>query len=97
MDESKFGAILGSPRMNRCIADGPRLAGGRSAIRQNQHMDADSLRPSCGRSEHIPGHSVTFYTMSSRYFVKSLTLVHEFHHWKELGLRALICFWAMDS
>ena len=23
MDESKFGAILGSLRMNRCIADGP--------------------------------------------------------------------------
>ena len=36
MDESKFGAILGSLRMNRCIADGPRLAGGRSAISQNQ-------------------------------------------------------------
>ena len=49
-----------------------------------------------GRSEHIPGHSATFYTMSSRYFVKSLTLVHGFLHWKELGLRALICFWAMD-
>ena len=25
MDESKFGAILGSLRMNRCIADGPPL------------------------------------------------------------------------
>ena len=33
MDESKFGAILGSLRMNKCIADGPRLAGGRSAVR----------------------------------------------------------------
>ena len=50
-----------------------------------------------GRSEHIPGHSATFYTMSSRYFVKSLTLVLGFHHWKELGLGALIYFWAMDS
>ena len=25
MDESNFGAILGSLRMNRCIADGPPL------------------------------------------------------------------------
>ena len=36
MGESKFGAILSSLRMNRCIADGPRLSGGRSAVRQNQ-------------------------------------------------------------
>ena len=50
MDESKFGAILGSLHMNRCIADGPRLAGGRSAVRQDLHMDVDSLRPLCGQS-----------------------------------------------
>ena len=31
-----LGRFLGSLRMNRCIADGPRLAGGRSTIRQNQ-------------------------------------------------------------
>ena len=45
-----------------------------------------------GRSEHIPGHSVTFFNMFSRYFVKSLTLVLGFHHWKELGLGSLIYF-----
>jgi len=33
-----------------------------------------------GRSEHIPGHSVTFFNMFSRYFVKSLTLVLGFHN-----------------
>ena len=50
-----------------------------------------------GRSEHIPGHSATSYTMSSQYFLKSLTLVLGFNHWKELGLGAPICFWTMDS
>jgi len=50
-----------------------------------------------GRSESITGHFATIFIMSSRYFVKSLTLVLGFHHWKELGLGSLICFWAMDS
>ena len=36
MIESSFGAIFCSLRMNRCIADGPRLASGRSDVRQNQ-------------------------------------------------------------
>ena len=36
MIESSFGAIFCSLRMNRCIVDSLRLAGGRSAVRQNQ-------------------------------------------------------------
>ena len=39
-----------------------------------------------GRSESITGHYTTIFIMSSRYFIKSLTLVLGFHHWKELGL-----------
>ena len=50
-----------------------------------------------GRSKHIPGHSATFFIMSSRYFVDSLTLVLGFQHWKELGLGVPIYFLAMDS
>ena len=50
-----------------------------------------------GRSERITGHSARIFIMSSRYFVDSLTLVLGFQYWKELGLCALICFWAMDS
>ena len=34
--ESSFGAIFYSLRMNRSIVDGLHLAGGRSAVRQNQ-------------------------------------------------------------
>ena len=44
MDESNFGAILGSLRMNRCIADGPPLFRISTWTRTFRGLHADGLQ-----------------------------------------------------